>query len=206
VLLAAGNLASGSPPAQEIPIAIAPAESSVAATIPIAFDVQPGRPGPNRFGASLPAALPAGSRVELRLLRLDASTGETRIALHPVDTGSGTASTTRFAADGGLLQAQSRWDASVVVAGADGREVARQRFTFTLDDASISEGRQVPPVDPVLVVAIVLLLLAVLGISYTLGGGSLPRVNPASSRTAVLAGGVVAGALGLVLLLGGARL
>lgn len=199
VLVASAVLASGSPPGQERPIVIAPAVSSatVVASPPV-FEVAPGRPGPTRFVA-LTGAVPVNGTVELDLQRLDTG-AETRIGLRP-DAIPG-----EYAADGGQLAPNSRWDASVVIRAADGTETARSRYAFGLDASGVSEGRQVPAIDPALILSIVLLALAVMAMAFTLGGGSLPRVEPATSRVAVLVGGAVGGALGLLILLEGPRL
>ncbi len=199
VLVASAVLASGSPPGQERPIAIAPAISSAtAAGSPPVFEVAPGRPGPTRF-VVLSGGVPAGGTVELDLSRLDVGT-QTRIQLR-ADATPG-----QYAADGGQLAANSRWDATVVTRYSDGTEAARSRYAFALDATGISEGQQLPTIDPALLLAVTLLALAILGVAFTLGGGSLPRVDPATSRLAVLVGGSVGGVLGLLILLEGPRL
>ena len=207
VVIAAGNLVSGSPPGAQRPIAIAAAPSSLHAAIGLAFEIQPGRPGPNRYWVVVPARSATGTVVELRLQRLDRDIGLSRIALQPV-AGTGVAggdsgSQVQFAVDGGLLSADSRWDATVVVKEADGSERGRERFTFALDAAGISEGRAVPRLDPTILVALALLALAIVGSAFVLGGGRVPRANPTVGRSAVLVSGMIGGALGLLLLLDG---
>ena len=207
VVIAAANLVSGSPPGAQRPIAIAAAPSSLHAAIALAFEIQPGRPGPNRYWVVVPARSATGTVVELRLQRLDRDIGLSRIALQPV-AGTGVAggdsgSQVRFAVDGGLLSADSRWDATVVVREADGSERGRERFTFALDAAGIREDRAVPRLDPTILVALALLALAIVGSAFVLGGGRVPRANPTVGRTAVLVSGMIGGALGLLLLLGG---
>jgi hypothetical protein len=210
VVIATANLVSGSAPGAQRPIAIARAPSSVSPAIALSFAIQPGRAGPNRYWGIVPTESATGAAIELQLQRLDRNIGVSRIALQPVTGtagvgGAGEASGSRvqFAVDGGLLPPDSRWDATVVVRGADGSERGRQRFTFALDGAGISEGRAFPPLDPVILVALALLTLAIVGSSFVLGGGRLPRANPTVGRTAVLAGGMIGGGLGLLLLLGG---
>ena len=199
ILVATALLASGSPPGQEQPIAIAPAVSSAVSTgSPPVFEVAPGRPGPTRF-VVLSNAVPAGGAVELQLTRLDTA-AETRIHLHAV------ASPGQYAADGGQLAANSRWDATVVTRNADGSEVARSRYAFALDATGISEGQQLPSVDPSVIVGIALLVLGVVSVAFALGGGSLPRVEATTGRLAMLAGSAIGGALGLLILLDGPRL
>jgi copper transport protein len=199
VVVATGVLASGSPPAQQLPIRIAEAQSSVARSgPPVILEVAPGRPGPTRFVVSMPPP-GGGSTVELQLLRLDAN-AQSRITLRP------TADPGTFQAGGGLLPAGSRWDASLVVRAADGTESSRTRYSFALDAEGISEGRATPAVDPALAIAIVLLIGAAFGIAFTVGGGTLPRVDPATSRIAVLGGSAASIVIGAAALLGGPRL
>ncbi len=197
VVLATGVLASGSPPAQEKPVAIAVVPSSVVAGVtPPTLELAPGRPGPTRFVVTM---APAVSTVELVLQRLD-SNGSSRLELRAGST-PGT-----FEAGGGLLPAGSRWDASVVVHAQDGTEVSRTRYAFALDAESVSEGRATPAIDPAIIVAVILLVGAALGFAFTLGGGSLPRVDPATSRIAVLGGSAASVGLGALILFGGPKL
>jgi hypothetical protein len=196
-LIATGVLASGSPPAGEKPIAIAPAISSAQAAGPAPiFELAPGRPGPTRFLVTLPAVTSDG-QVELQLQRLD-QTGESRLQLSPVTGVPG-----RFATGGGLLPAGSRWDASVVRRDGTGTELSRTRYSFALDAAGVSEGRLSPAIDPAVVVAVVLLVGAALGLAFALGGGVLPRVDPSNSRISVLAGSILGTMVGATILLGG---
>lgn len=198
VLVATGNLASGSPPAQERPVPIAPAVSSAGRTLDATLEIQPGRPGPNRFWVQL-ADPTAGGSVELVLQRLD-GTGDTRLRLRSA------AEPGRYVADGGLLPADSRWDGSVVLSDASGAETGRARFEFALDDESISEGRATPPLDPALLAALLLLVGALLGATYVLAGGGIPRVERRTGRLAALAGSAVGAVLGVLLLTAGPRL
>jgi hypothetical protein len=196
VLIVTGLVASGSPPAGELPIAIAPARSSVAAAGPApTLALAPGRPGPTRFVVTFDAAIDDG--VELQLQRLDQS-GESRLQLAPIPDQPG-----QFQAGGGLLPADSRWDASVVRRDSSGSEIARTRFSFALDDTGISEGAASPAVDPAVVVAVIALVLAALGLAFALGGGVLPRVDPATSRIGVAGASIAAAVLGVAILLGG---
>jgi copper transport protein len=201
VLVISANLTSGSPTALDRPIAISPAVSTTVSAEPVDFAILPGRPGPNRFVAELPTPPVEGTTVELVLLRLDVDQGGSRIVMWP-DFQS---ATPRFVADGSL-PAGSRWDATVVATGPGGAEAARQRFVLALDAEAISEGRATPPLDPGLVVAILLLILGILGSGYALAGGVLPRTLPDASRPALLGASVVGAALGLaILVLGGPR-
>jgi copper transport protein len=197
VLIATGVLASGSPPAGELPTAIAPAASTAAsAGSAPTLALAPGRPGPTRYLVTLDPA--AGHvTVELQLQRLD-QPGESRLELSPVAGQAG-----QFAAAGGLLAAGSRWDASVVLRDHAGTEVGRTRYGFALDATGVSEGRAAPAIDPAAVVAIILLVAAVLGLAFTLGGGVLPRVDPATGRVGLTAGSILGAILGVTILLGG---
>jgi copper transport protein len=198
VLIATGVLTSGSPPAQDAPIPLAAARSSgVAGEYQVALSLAPGRPGPTRFDALVVPAPPAEATVELQLTRTD-ETAETRLPLRP---SGGT-----YRAGGAALAADSMWDAAVLIRGTDGVEVSRTRFVFALDAAGVAEGRAVPPLDPVLVLAIVLLVAAGLGAILLLGGVRLPRLDPGTARLATGAGSAVSLVLALVLLFGGPRL
>jgi hypothetical protein len=191
-----GALAGASPPAPELPVRIAEAPSSAGASGGATLELAPGRPGPNRFLVTVPTT--AGDVPELQLQRLDTA-ADTTMMLR-----SGASS--EFEATGGSLPPGSRWDATVVVRGSDGREESRTRFTFALDSGSVSAGRATPAIDPGLVIAIALLAAAILGGAYTVGGGVLPRVERLASRTAVAGGAVAAVSLALVILFAGPRL
>jgi copper transport protein len=197
VLIATGVLASGSPPSGELPIGIAPAASSTASTGPAStLALAPGRPGPTRFLVGV-EDVEEHQAVELQLQRLDQA-GESRLALAPIAGRAG-----QFAAAGGLLPAGGRWDASVVVRDHEGAELGRTRYSFALDETGVSEGRATPPIDPAAVVAIILLAAGALGLAFGLAGGALPRVDPATSRIAVVVGSMLGGIVGLTILLGG---
>jgi hypothetical protein len=110
-----------------------------------------------------------------------------------------------YTAAGGLLPANSHWDASVVVHDANGTELSRTRFAFALDGEGISQGRATPAIDPALIVAVLLLIGSVLGLAFGLGGGSLPRADRVTGRVALVGGSVVGLALGVLIMLGGPR-
>ena len=200
VVVATANLASGSPPGSSRPVAIAPAASAVQATETIALALQPGRPGPNRYEVAIVPAPAEGAQVELQLDRLDQATGSGRVTLRAAGTTDGAG---RFVSNAGALPAESTWDASVIVRDASGAEVSRQRFSFGLDATGVASGRAAPAIDPGLLVALALVALGVLGLAYLVGGGHLPRVEPAASRVALAVGSPVAAVLGVVLLVGG---
>lgn len=197
VLAVTGVLVSGSPPAQERPIAIASSTNpaDVGAPAPT-FALSPGRPGPTRFEVS-DLDVPGGRTVELDLQRLD-GTGSTRMMLRPTGLRS-------YVSDGGLLPAGSAWDASVVTRDDAGTETGRWRYSFALDSVGITEGRAVPPLDPGDAVAALMAILALLLGTFSLAGGVLPRTDPRTSRVAALTGAVVAAALAGILLVGGIR-
>ena len=206
VVVLTANLTSGSPTGESQPIAIAPAVSSApAGAVSSSFAIQPGRPGPNRYLASVSPAAPAGSTVVLVLQRLDTDVGTSRLPLRPATAAESNGATSEFLTDGGQLAADSSWDATVIVSTAAGQEIGRTRFTFALDQTGISAGRQLPPLDPVLLVAVLLLLGGLLGLAYGVAGGRLPRCDVRTSRIAVISGSMVGTVLGLIILSGGPR-
>ena len=197
ILAITANLTSGSPPGQDRPVAIVPAASSVVSAEPVSLDLLPARPGPNRIGAGLATPPVEGTVVTLILQRLDADQGTSRLTMRP----DLAAATPRFVTDT-TFPTGTRWDATVVATDPTGQDVARQRFVFAFDQTGLSEGRQVPPIDPGLLVAVLLLILGVLGLGFAAAGGVLPRTLPDASRPALLGAGIVGvvlGAVGLVL-------
>jgi copper transport protein len=221
VILAAANLTAGSPPAEGRPVAIAPA---VGAAFGGQVDVAlaPGTPGLNSVKADLADIPPADASVELVLQRLDQSIGTARLPLIPVDelgnplgegghgghagADGGGAGPARHLANGVQLPAASSWDAAVVVTGADGSELARRRFTFTMGPNGVADGRLLPPLDPVLGLAGLLLAAGVLALGFYFGGGHLPLTNEAASRIALLGGSTVSLLLGIAILVAGPQL
>ncbi len=200
ILIATGNLASGSPPGLTAPVAIEPAFSSATAA-DASLALQPGRPGPTRFIVTVPGQ-PGG--VDLILARLDAGNGTSRIVMRPAPPASGAAGEEHtFVSDAGQLPARSRWDVTAVVHDAAGVETGRTRFTFAMDATGVAEGRASQLVDVALLVAIALLGGALLLGIFTVAGGVLPRVDPRTGRVASLVGTVIAGSLGTAILLAG---
>ena len=203
ILVATAVLASGSPPAQERPIELARATSSALGSGPPArLATVPGRPGPARFTADILAG-DAPSRVaavSLHLQRLDGS-GDTTIPMRSVIAAPDGAST--WASDGNLLPAGSRWDATVITRDAGGVETGRTRFVFGLDATSIDEGRATPPVDPLLTIGLLLIALAAAGAVIVLARVRVPRIDATVGRLAIAAGAVVAGILGVAVILAG---
>ncbi|HEY6570770.1 MAG TPA: copper resistance protein CopC [Candidatus Limnocylindrales bacterium] len=199
VIVATAVLTSGAPPSQDAPIQIARATSTGSAGgFSTTLALAPGRPGPTRFVVTVAPVPEAGHTVDLQLTRLDA-TGDSRVTMRP----SATAGT--FQSAGGLLPANSGWDATVIVRGPDTIEQSRTRFAFALDATTISEGRATPPVDPVLVIALLLLAAAAIGGVLLVARSRLPRVDQAVGRGALAAGAACALVLGLVVLVGGSR-
>jgi copper transport protein len=200
VLVSTANLASGAPPASERPVPIAPTAGSLAGAREVQLEIQPGRPGPNRYWAVAKGIAAPNQEVELVLERLDRLSGATRIPLEPW-----AADPQRYVAEGGLLPRDSTWDASVVISEAD-REVARSRFVFGLDDVGIDEGHRAADINPALLVAIALIAGGLLSLAYVLAGGLIPRVERSLGRRAVIAGALIGGVLGFIMLAGGPRL
>jgi putative copper export protein len=194
VLAIAANLTSGSPTAQDRPVGIEPAASTAASGAALSLDLLPGRAGPNRFSVDVADATP-GMTVELVLQRLDADQGISRIAMRqdPATTAP------RYVADANLAEV-SQWDATVVETGAAGTETGRQRFVFALDADGVSDGRSVPPIDPALLLAVLLLGLGVVGLAFGLAGGVLPRTLPDASRPALLGASTVGALLGIAMI------
>jgi hypothetical protein len=200
VLAVTGVLTSGSPPGQEEPIAIAPATTSALSAQPASLALAPGRPGPTRFLATLEAPLGPGDTLELALTRLD-QPSDSRIPMRPVP-----GSVAEYAAPGGLLPPDSRWDAALIHRDAAGIDRGRSRFTFALDATTVTQGRATPAIDPVVVIAAVLLIGATVAGAFALAGGSPPRVDRRLGRQATVIGAGIAAALGAVLLLAGPAL
>lgn len=193
ILVATANLAAGSAPSREDATWLVPGAASTSAGVELAL--LPARPGPNRMIATWDESGPRAGGVELRLDRLDAAVGESTIDLRPVEN-----STSEFTVDGIVLPAGSAWDATVVVSGADGVEVARRRFTFALGSSGLAKGQAQSLIDPGSVIAALLVLGALLAAGWALAGGSLPLVERTAGRRALGVGAVVALPLALVLL------
>jgi copper transport protein len=219
VVLATANLTAGSPSAQGRPVPIATAPGTTLGG-PVYLALTPGAPGLNAVRVDLVDIPPLDSSVDLVLQRLDEDIGLTRLPLLPVDEfgnplGEGGHAAHGTADSGGLarhivngvqLPEGSRWDASVVVASRDVTEVVRRRFTFSMGPDGVTEGRDMPPVDPVLALAVLLLGGGVLALAFRLGGGHLPLTDPKASHVAVVGGAVVSLVLGVLLLLAGPAL
>ncbi len=199
VVVIAANLTSGSPTGTDRPVAIDPAGASPGSQR-VRLAIQPGRPGPNRYVVTLPAAPQAGSNVSLDLARVDGGAGSSTVPLSPDSTD---ASGRTLVVNVGEVPADSGWQATILVSAASGAEASHGVFDFAFDTDGLSAGRATPPIDPLLIVALVLLLGSLLAAGLSLAGRSLPRTLPATSRLAVLGGSLVGGVLGLAMLIGG---
>jgi copper transport protein len=202
VIVATANLTSGSPPGEGQPLAIAPAVTSATSTVPAALALQPAAPGPNQAWVGFPDSPPSGSKVSLVLQRLDADQGTSTIGLAATPAVTGAPGPATYTASGLLLSPDSRWDATVVVRDAAGHESGRQRFTFAFDSTALSAGRQTSPLDPGLIVGILLLTAAVVGLGFWIGGGRPPLVEPRLGRQVLAVGSALGGVLGVLVLVG----
>ncbi|MEA2623294.1 MAG: copper transport protein [Chloroflexota bacterium] len=195
VVGASGLLASGSPPGGVRPVGVQPAVSSAGQELGATLAILPGHAGPNQLIVD-GVTVPETDTLVLILQRLDQDLGTTRIPLRVGAAGNAVAS-------GVPLPDGSRWDASLAVVEPSGAEAGRSRFVFGIGANGLTEGEQVPPVDPTIAVAGVLLLGAVLSLSFGLAGGTLPRTDRRWSRIGLVSGGGVAAVLGVAMLIGG---
>ena len=142
------------------------------------------------LGAGAPA--PPDATLELVINRLDQA-GQTRVPMQPLpDDQTGLT----WAADF-LAPAGSRWDASVRML-ADGVEQSRARYVFGFGDDRLNEGRAVPLIHPLTIIAFILAAGAVLAATLGLAGGYPPRTHGPTARLALLAGAAVAGSLAML--------
>jgi copper transport protein len=193
ILLAAANLASGSPPGREDPTSLAPAAAADVSGIDLAL--LPARPGPNRLTATWTGPGTRATAAEVRLDRLDTTTGEAVIKLASVSGVAG-----RFAAPGVVLPPGSSWDATVVLRDIGGAEVGRRRFTFGFDATGLAIGRAASSIDVGIAIAIALLAAALVAGGFAVAGGSPPLVERTTGRRALLAGACAGGVLAVVAL------
>ncbi|MGZ6294647.1 MAG: copper resistance CopC/CopD family protein [Candidatus Limnocylindrales bacterium] len=202
VIVATANLTSGSPPGEGRPVTIAPAATSATNTVPASLALQPALPGPNQAWVGFTASAPSGGKVTLVLQRLDTDQGTSTVELAASPPAPGAGGPPTYTASGLLLPPDSRWDATVVVADATNHELGRQRFTFAFDASALSQGRQTPPIDPALLVGILLLTAAVIGLGFWIGGGRPPLVEARLGRQVLAVGSALGGLLGVLVLLG----
>jgi len=213
VLLLTGALSITPPTDEHRGVAISPIADAFGVVAPgMGMEIAPGRPGVNRITIRATDAL-AALELELTLDRIDDGSS-TRIPLtlrglegmaemegmdHMSMAVRNDDGTVAWYADAVALPAGSRWDTSVHVLSIAGVELSRQRFAFSLGIDGIDEGRQVSILNPGSVVALLLALAGAFGLGLGLGGQRLPRCDPGTSRLALLVGGSVAVALGVVL-------
>ena len=162
-----------------------------------ALALEPGRPGPTRFVATVDAPRPISEAV-LELASMDVLEEPTAYPLRPLAGGHG-----RYIVDGTLLEPNSLWAATLVARDESGAEMGRTRFEFGMGQTGISAGRATPPLDPGLVVAILLVVGGLLLATFAVAGGGLPRTDIRTSRYASVAGSVAAISLGVVILVAG---
>jgi hypothetical protein len=101
-----------------------------------------------------------------------------------------------------VLQAGSRWNTSVRVLSADGTELTRQRFAFSLSESGVDEGREPGLLFAILALAGIMASSGALAIGLGAGGVCLPRCEPLTSRVALVAGGTIAMSLGVLIGIG----
>ncbi len=190
-------LASGSPPGGSRPVAIARAASSAVVPADASLALQPARSGPVRILVETPASEGAdGARPELVIQRVDVDQGLARPPLRRL-AASGPST---WVADTVLPPGTSSWDATVLFRTSAGEEVGRDRFTFALDSAGLTQGGRTSPVDVPAVVALLLLGLALGAMTAVIAGFAPPRTEPRTGRAALVAGAAVAAPLAVILL------
>ncbi len=202
ILVATANLTSDSPTADGRPIAIAPVPTTAGTTIDAEFAVQPALPGPNQLWVALRTAPPAGATVSIVIQRLDATEGTSTLKLVPATAIPGVSGAAVYTASGVSLAADSEWDASVILAGADGTEIGRARFDYALGQDDLTAGAQIPTLDPALLIGILLLASGVIGFAFWIGGGRPPLVETGLGRRVLAVGSVLGSALGVLILVG----
>ena len=208
VLVLTAALAITPPVDQPTGVGIQPIPDAFGEVAPgMSMEVIPGRPGLNRIVVTTFDALATSSTLELGLDAVDAGT-TTRVPLvlesmpgmshGPAGMEHVTADgTIDWTADAIVLPAGSQWETSVrILLAADGTEVSRQRFAFSLSSDAIDDGRIADALNPATIVAVLLALGGAVAVGLGLGGASLPRCEAAASRIALLAGGSIAVVLG----------
>lgn len=215
ILLITASLAATQPSTQAAGAAIEPIPDAFGDVTPgMGMEVVPGRPGVNRIVVTTTDALAASRnlKLELGLDRLDDGS-TSRVPLTDAEAGGGGHAahgggaadgatddgSTEWMADGVVLPADTRWDASVRILSSSGTELSRQRFAFALGDDRIDEGRATNLLEPTTAVAILLVFGGAIGIGLGAGGARLPRCEPAASRLALTAGGGAATILGVAI-------
>ena len=214
ILVMSAVLATTPPVDEASGVAIEPVPDAFGEVAPgMTMEVIPGRPGVNRIVVRTPEAMVAVDRMELGLEDLDKGTstsvplvlegmagGESMPGMeHTTHVTPNPDGTIDWTAGAIVLPADSHWDASVRILTNDGTELQRQRFSFALDDAGISEGQVEPLLTWGLVIALALFVGGAIGLGLGLGGFILPRCENLASRVALIGGGTVAVGLGLLI-------
>jgi hypothetical protein len=185
------NLTGGAPPRGEPSVTIPQVAGSEG--IELSFHDLP--PGPNQAIVTLPPpGLHVGS-VELALERLDA----TASALIPLGPLPGGVHGSQFVGDV-LIPADSTWSATVLGHDLDHVEVFRARYTVEMGATALNVDRG-PGLNLGTIIALVMLVTALAGIGFWLGGGTLPRAEPMMGRRALFIGSLAGLAVGGSLLL-----
>ena len=214
ILVMSAVLATTPPVDEASGVAIEPVPDAFGEVAPgMSMEVVPGRPGVNRIVVRTPEAMVAVDRMELGLEDLDKATstsvplvlegmagGESMPGMeHTTHVTPNPDGTIDWTAGAIVLPADSHWDASVRILTNDGTELQRQRFSFALDDAGISEGQVEPILTWGLVIALALFVGGAVGLGLGLGGFIMPRCERLASQVALIGGGTVAIGLGLLI-------
>lgn len=187
VLVLTANITGGTPPAA-VSVVDVPA---VSGSEGVALGFQAGQPGPNRAVVTPPMPSMHGGTVEMDLARLDAGTGAARIQLRPDPNDP---HGERLIADGILLPADSSWSATVVGHDMGGAESWRARFAFGMTAGGLEVDRGIS-FDLGMLLAGAVIIGALGGLGFWLGGGGLPGTDRQMGRPALLIGSLI----GLVL-------
>jgi copper transport protein len=214
ILVMSGALATTPPVDEAQGVAIQPVPDAFGEIAPgMGMQVVPGRPGVNQIVVRTSEAMVTVDRMELGLDDLGNGTttsvplvlegmagGESMPGMeHTTHVTPNPDGTIDWTAGAIVLPANSRWDASVRILTTDGAELQRQRFSFALDDAGISEGQVDPLLTWGLVIALALGVGGAVSLGLGLGGFVLPRCENLASRVALIGGGTVAVGLGLLI-------
>jgi putative copper export protein/methionine-rich copper-binding protein CopC len=214
ILVMSAALATTPPVDEAAGVAIEPVPDAFGEVAPgMAMEIVPGRPGVNQVVVRTSEGMVAVDRMELGLEDLDKGTatsvplvlegmagGESMPGMeHTTHVTPNPDGTIDWTAGAIVLPADSHWDASVRILTNEGAELQRQRFTFALDDAGISDGQVAPLLTWGLVIALALGVGGAIGLGLGLGGFVLPRCENLASRVALIGGGAVAVGLGLII-------
>lgn len=191
VVVLTANLTGGAPP-RDLRLVPIPA---VSGDDGVELALQDLPPGPNRALVTLP---PPGLHVGTLVLDLERTDATSSAAIPLVNNPQGEHGYS-FVGDV-LLPANSQWSATVVGRDQDQVEVWRTRFTFIMGATALDVDRGVS-LDLGLVVGLAMLVVALAGLGYWLGGGTLPWVDPSLGRRSLLVGAALGVAVAGCLLL-----